>query len=147
MALESFQSLPVWSTYQAESGNDPERDLILTPCITKIALTPPEEGSKNLTVFVLARHLKQFGKTEQEALTELLANPNFAHANAQQVIRSTVKSLYQSKREVRAGCKGMSNEAALMRQFCDPWCPFSPEKLPTPTWRVCETPVGNNPKL
>jgi hypothetical protein len=134
MAQESFQTLPVWSTYQPESGNDQERDLIVTPCITRIANKTPVEGERNLTIFILARHHKQFGKTEADTLGELMGNPHLA--GLEREIRSVTKSIFGSQREVRCGCKGGSNEATLMRENCDKWCPFSPEKLPTPTWSV-----------
>lgn len=143
MALQATRELPVWSSYQPTGSGSQNEDLILTPCITKIANTPPAEGSRNLTTFVLARHLKQFGRSEQEALDELLSNPHFSHAKAQTVVRSVVRSTFGSSRETRVGCKGGSNEAALMRQFCDPWCPFSDVPLPTPTRSVSETVVDN----
>lgn len=148
LTLESTRALSPWAEPAPKVDGQQGHDLIVTPCITRIASIPPPEGQRNLTIFVLARHHKQFGKTQAETLDLLLSNPNFSHPRAAKAINATVKSLFHSKRDVKVGCKGSTNEASLMREHCDSWCPFSTVPLPTPTHgRSNATTLGNPPVL
>lgn len=137
LALQCTQQLLPRSNI-VQNQNAAANDVLpVTPCIERIASKRPAEGQRNLSIFVLARHFKGQGYTEEEALKALQENDNLSDLHRE--IVTVTKSIYRSSRDVRIGCKGLSNEAALMRDNCDNWCPFSSVPLPTPTRRVSET--------
>lgn len=129
MALQSLKTLPALPSYSQDDLVQQGQDLIPQPCIARLANKPPLEGTRHLTIFVLVRHHKQFGKTEDETIAILRGNPHFADLHKE--INQVTRSLYRSTRPMQVGCKGLSNEAALMRDNCDDWCPFSTVPLPT----------------
>lgn len=145
LALECTKTLPTYTQVIPSSNAATDDVLPVTPCIIAIMSKPPEEGRRNLSIFVLARHFKGQGYTEEETLKALQENDNLAGLPRE--IVTVTKSIYRSSRDVRIGCKGLSNEAALMRDNCDNWCPFSSVPLPTPTRRVSETGMANRTVL
>lgn len=136
MLLEATKDLPPRANYSPTPDGPYNEDLFVQPCIERMAAKAPVEGQRHLTIFVLARHLKQFGRTEPEAIAELLNNPNLG--GLEKEIKNVTRSIYRSSRPMQVGCRGMSNEALIMRENCDPWCPYSKDPLPTPTRSVSE---------
>lgn len=101
----------------------------MTPCMARMIETPPEKGTRNQTVALIARLMKKSGLSLADTSALLLSKPHFADFEREERgVSQAVSGIYKSKRPAVLGCK-IGNDASLMKKFCDPICWFNEEKL------------------
>lgn len=102
----------------------------MTPCIEKIFYTPVDEGSRNRSIFILAKFFKGAGKNLEDTLELLLEQEHYAQweRSGEVKVRSVVTSVFRNRISPTLGCK-TGVEGEILREYCNDFCIFS-DKFP-----------------
>lgn len=102
-----------------------EQDTDFTACLEALLYNDPQPGTRNESIFVLARHFKIAGFDRDTTLETILGQPHWAEWDSLQgEATKIVRSLYNSSRSSHIGCRGETSSAQLMRDNCDKRCFF-----------------------
>jgi len=101
-----------------------------TACLQAI-LNHAKPGNRNLAIFTLTRFFKRCDLPQSTTLSILLSKPHFAEYESEcRGVSKVVRSVYNMLSTPNVGCKGNSDTAEYLRNFCDPLC-FYNDNCPT----------------
>lgn len=102
-----------------------------TPCLKKLLYETPAEGSRNTAVFVLAKFLKRCDFNFDDGLNIVLSQPHWSEYEQEDNggVSKVFKTIYRNGEIPHIGCRGSTDQAALMRTKCEEFCFFN-SKMP-----------------
>lgn len=97
-----------------------------TPCLDGLLSTPPSQGDRSITAFILGRWYMQAGVSEEEATNNFRYHKHWQDFEAEERgVSKMLRSLYKSGRVPTLGCRYPSEDRDLMKKHCDQLCPYN----------------------
>jgi hypothetical protein len=134
MKIET-EKLPSLKSFEDMIKHNQTVAMEVTPCISKMLLSPALSGERNITIFVLGQFFRSCDIDQDSALNIILAQPHHAAFEQEKgEVSKVIRSLYKSRNPAMVGCKSSSPYAELMRGYCAAPCHFRDDFNHTP-WR------------
>jgi hypothetical protein len=101
----------------------------IQPCLYEMLTDLPDEGKRNMAIYLLARYFKSRGLTFEEALSVILNETHWLLYDAFGDVSKVFNNVFSSKSMSGVGCKGESAMADYMRSLCSKGCMFNLEGI------------------
>lgn len=97
-----------------------------THCLEHLLTSPPMEGERAATAFILGRWYMQAGVGECEAEQNFLTHSHWkSFEEEERGVSKMLRSLYKSGKIPSLGCKYPGQDRDLMKRACDVLCPYN----------------------
>ena len=112
---------PKYTEYNGDG--DWENDI--QPCLYRMLTELPQDGKRNMAIYLLARYFKSRGLTFDEALVIMNNQVHWNMYDQYGDVSKVFSSVYNSNSRSGVGCKSCTASAEYMRSLCDSSCIFS----------------------